>query len=59
MIKPPMGPTDPLAGVMEAKPAMQPVTAPTKEDFPNLTLTSLLKWKDNIEARWEARSEKG
>ena len=28
-------------------------------DFPNLTLTSLLKWKDNIEARWEARSEKG
>ena len=29
------------------------------EDFPNLTLTSLLKWKDNIEARWKARSEKG
>ena len=28
-------------------------------DFPNLTLTSLLKWKDNIEARWEASSEKG
>ena len=26
------------------------------EDFPSLTLTSLLKWKDNIEARWEARS---
>ncbi len=24
------------------------------EDFPNLTLKSLLKWKDNIEARWEA-----
>ena len=22
-------------------------------DFPNLTLKSLLKWKDNIEARWE------
>ena len=21
-------------------------------DFPNLTLTSLLKWKDNIEAKW-------
>ncbi len=26
------------------------------EDFPNLTLTSLQKWKNNIEARWEARS---
>ena len=25
-------------------------------DFPNLTLTSLQKWKDNIEARWEVRS---
>ena len=24
-------------------------------DFPILTLKSLLKWKDNIEARWEAR----
>ena len=21
-------------------------------DFPNLTLKSLLKWEDNIEARW-------
>ena len=36
MTKPPIGPTEPLAGVMEAKPAIQPVTAPTKEDFPNL-----------------------
>ena len=25
-------------------------------DFPNLTLTSLQKWKDNIEARWIANS---
>ena len=25
-------------------------------DFPNLTLTSLLKWKDNIEAKWIANS---
>ena len=25
-------------------------------DFPNLTLISLLKWKDNIEARWIANS---
>ena len=25
-------------------------------DFPNLTLTSLQKWKDDIEARWEVRS---
>ena len=25
-------------------------------DFPSLTLSSLLKWKDNIEARWEARN---
>ena len=25
-------------------------------DFPNLTLTSLQNWKDNIEARWEVRS---
>ena len=24
--------------------------------FPSLTLSSLLKWKDNIEARWEARN---
>ena len=26
------------------------------KDFPNLTLISLLKWKDNIEARWIANS---
>jgi riboflavin biosynthesis pyrimidine reductase len=25
-------------------------------DFPNLTLTSLQNWKDDIEARWEVRS---
>ena len=25
-------------------------------DFPNLTLTSLLRWKDNIEAKWIANS---
>mgnify|MGYP001276416548 FL=1 len=25
-------------------------------DFPNLTLTSLLRWKDNIEAKWMANS---
>ena len=25
-------------------------------DFPNLTLVSLLKWKDNIEARWKTNS---
>ena len=25
-------------------------------DFPNLTLISLLKWKDNIEAKWIANS---
>ena len=25
-------------------------------DFPNLTLTSLLRWKDNIEANWIANS---
>ena len=25
-------------------------------DFPNLTLTSLQSWKDDIEARWEVRS---
>ena len=25
-------------------------------DFPNLTLTSLMKWKDNIEAKWIANS---
>ena len=43
MIKPPIGPTDPLAGVMEAKPAMQPVTAPTKEDFPNLTFSMMIQ----------------
>ena len=28
-------------------------------DFPNLTLTSLLRWKDNIEARWITTSKKG
>ena len=43
MIKPPMGPTDPLAGVMEAKPAMQPVTAQTKEDLPNLTFSMMIQ----------------
>ena len=28
-------------------------------DFPKLTLRSLQNWKDDIEARWEVRSEKG
>ena len=27
-------------------------------DFPNLTLISLLKWEDNIEARWIPNSRK-
>ena len=43
MIKPPIGPTEPLAGVMEAKPAIQPVTAPTKEDLPNLTFSIMIQ----------------
>ena len=43
MIKPPIGPTEPLAGVMEAKPAIQPVTAPTKEDFPNLIFSMIIQ----------------
>ena len=38
-----MGPTDPLAGVMEAKPAIQPVTAPTREDLPNLTFSMIIQ----------------
>ena len=32
----PIGPTNPDAGVIEARPAIDPVTIPTKLGFPNL-----------------------
>ena len=46
----PIGPTNPDAGVIEARPAIDPVTIPTKLGFPNLIHSMNIHTKDATEA---------
>ena len=50
MTKASTGPTNPDAGVMEARPAMVPVTSPTKEALPYLNRSQAAQLNEAVAA---------